>query len=500
MKKSLFLPLIIIILIILISCEDGKDQQLTKFEISFSDELVEFPLSGRVLLVLSPDTLIDPDIPNPFRPFISIGMDFNNIREDESIIITANNSDQFRTTYEDMEGYYSLRAIIDADTTSCLLYNDGILYSDKYVVYIDSSSRGIIPVTVSNRMSGFGYNKSDNIRLFEVESKLLSDFYGSDVRIESTVVLPASYNDSPGKEYPVVFVFPGWGSTHTAPSLPGSGQFQLKRYGTTGYGLEKIFVFLNQDSRYGYHVFADSENNGPRATSFISEFIPELEKAYRVTHRPEGRFLVGQSSGAWASLWLIVNYPDQFGMAWAGSPDPVDFRNFVGHNLYSADANLFYDQEGNLTNSVRGNGIIFTHKEWTEMERVIGEGGQYQSFEAVFGGRDRNGKPEEAFSRETGKINKEIIEQWKKYDINLVIREKYPPGNHNLDNKINIVVAEDDEFYLDGSVMMLNSSLLDLGITSNIRFLKDGGHNTWTDIIRKEMHDSMDEIFSNRIN
>ena len=209
-------------------------------------------------------------------------------------------------------------------------------------------------------------------------------------------------------------------------------------------------MFLNQDSRYGYHVFADSENNGPRATSLIKEFIPSLEKAYRITPRPAGRFLVGQSSGAWASLWLIVNYPDQFGMAWAGSPDPVDFRNFVGHNLYASSANLFYDQNGNLTNSIRRNDIIFTNKEWSEMESVIGEGGQYQSFEAVFGGRDKNGIPEQVFNRENGKIKKEVVEKWKRFDINLAIRDNYTSNKQKLDNKINIVVAENDDFFLDG--------------------------------------------------
>lgn len=332
-----------------------------------------------------------------------------------------------------------------------------------------------------------------------MESELLSDFYGSTVKIESAVVLPSSYDISPDKEYPVVFVLPGWGGTHASPSLPTSGRYQLERYGTTGYGMEKIFVFLNQDSRYGYHVFADSENNGPRATSFIREFIPSLEKAYRVTHQPSGRFLVGQSSGAWASLWLIVNYPDQFGMAWAGSPDPVDFRNFVGHNLYARGANLFYDQNGNLSNSIRSDDIIFTNKEWSEMESVIGEGGQYQSFEAVFGGRDKNGIPEKVFNRGTGKIIEEVIEKWKKYDINLVIRDKYTSDKLELDNKINIVVTENDDYFLDESVVMLDSSLAELGIKTNIRFLKDGGHNTWTDSIRREMHVKMDEIFNNMV-
>lgn len=167
MKKRFVLFLAIISLLINNSCTDNQEKQLLIFEINFLDNLVEYPLSGRALLILSADTLVDPDIPNPFNPFITIGMDFVNIEEGQQIIITKQKSDMFKTTIDNLNGYYSLRAIIDTDTTSCLLYKDGILYSDKYVVYIDSVSKGTIPVTVNNVMSGFGFNESDSIHLLK---------------------------------------------------------------------------------------------------------------------------------------------------------------------------------------------------------------------------------------------------------------------------------------------------------------------------------------------
>jgi S-formylglutathione hydrolase FrmB len=262
-----------------------------------------------------------------------------------------------------------------------------------------------------------------------------------------------------------------------------------------GYGEEKIFVVLNQDCRFGYHVFADSDNNGPRAKSFITEFIPYLEKEYRVAKNPNGRFLTGQSSGAWAALWLQVNYPDEFGMTWAGSPDPVDFRDFAGHNLYSEDANLFYDSEGNLTSSIRSSEIFFTNKQWSDMETVLGEGGQYQSFEAVFGKRDKNNKPEQIFNRNTGEINKEALEHWKNYDLNLFIQKNAEELKNKLADKLNIIVSENDDFYLDGSVRLFKETLDSLGFKANIKFLKDAGHNTWNEESRTEMHNRMDEIF-----
>ena len=451
------------------------------------------PITGRVILILSNDTLIDPDIPDPFRPFITFGMDFKNWMPGRELNLNNEHVDSFLSTIDELEGYYSLRAIVDIDSNSSSLYTDGTCYSDQIIFLAEPNRTNIIDIDVNNVLSGFGFNESENIKLLKVESQLLSNFYNLPTYIEAAIILPDSYALNPDKYYPTVFVFPGWGSTHTAPT---QSDFQQIRYGMSGYGKEKVFVFLNQDCRFGFHVFADSENNGPRATSFISEFIPVLEKEYRVVNKANARFLVGQSSGAWAALWLLINYPDTFGMVWAGSPDPVDFRDFVGHDLYAKDANLFYDSEDNLTPAFRTSGKIFTNKDWSDMETAVGEGGQYQSFEAVFGNRDNHQKPEQLFDRKTGEVFPLALEHWKDYDINLSIQKRSEELRPKLSDKINIIVAEDDDFYLDGSVRLFKETLEDLGFNANIQFLKEGGHNIWSDDIRAEMHRKMDEIYS----
>ncbi len=466
--------------------------QGTEFQLRYTNEVSGKPISGRVLLLLSEDTLIDPDIPNPFQPFITFGMDFKNWKTGEELILTGGNTDSYLSSIENLNGDYSLRAVIDTDTASCLLLKDGMFYSDKINFNTIPGKLNIINVKVNNVLSGMGFKESEFIKLLKLQSDLLSEFYNTPTYIEAAVILPDSYYNDSSRYYPVVFVFPGWGTTHIAPSR---NDFQQKRYGLKGYGEEKIFVVLNQDCRFGYHVFADSDNNGPRAKSFITEFIPYLEKEYRVAKNPNGRFLTGQSSGAWAALWLQVNYPDEFGMTWAGSPDPVDFRDFAGHNLYSEDANLFYDSEGNLTSSIRSSEIFFTNKQWSDMETVLGEGGQYQSFEAVFGKRDKNNKPEQIFNRNTGEINKEALEHWKNYDLNLFIQKNAEELKNKLADKLNIIVSENDDFYLDGSVRLFKETLDSLGFKANIKFLKDAGHNTWNEESRTEMHNRMDEIF-----
>ena len=470
--------------------------QQTEFRLKFTSEVSTSPITGRAILILSKDTLTDPDLPNPYQQFITFGKNFNNWEPGEILSLSDYDADSYMSSINELDGFYSLRVVIDTDTTSSLLLNDGIIYSDKIIFKTAAGQNNIIDIKVNHILTGRGFKEREGIELLRLRSELLSNFCNIPTYIEAAVILPDSYKDEPGRYYPVVFVFPGWGTTHIAPS---KNDFQQKRYGMKGFGEEKIFVFLNQDCRFGFHVFADSDNNGPRATSFITEFIPFLESKYRVVKNAGGRFLIGQSSGAWAAIWLQVHYPDMFGMTWAGSPDPIDFRDFIGHNLYVKNANLFYDSDGNLIPAVRTPGVNFTYKEWADMETVLGEGGQFQSFEAVFGRRNPEGKPEQVFDRRTGEIFQKALEHWKNYDINIFIQKNSGELKNKLANKLNIVVADNDDYFLDGSVRQFKKTLDSLGFETNIKFLKEGGHNTWNDELRQEMHSRMDAVYlSNR--
>ncbi|MFH0762201.1 MAG: alpha/beta hydrolase-fold protein [Bacteroidota bacterium] len=485
-----------ILAIVLSGCiSQTEKQSRTEFILKYTSEVSGVPLSGRAILLLSQDTLKDPDIPEPGRPFITIGTDFENWQPGKELIINNDNSTGYISTVDELEGSYSARVLLDLDTTSCSLQVPGMSYSEMFVFHVKPGIKNRIHAEVCNVYPGRAFQESDTVKLLKVESQLLSNFYHASTNIEAAVFLPASYFEDTQRYYPTVFVFPGWGTTHAASS---QSDFQMRRYGRTGYGEEKIFVVLNQDCRFGFHVFADSDNNGPRATSFVEEFLPFYEKAYRAVTDSRSRFLIGQSSGAWAALWLQTHYPDTFGMSWAGSPDPLDFRDFLKHNLYDKKANLFYDTEGILTPAIRPGEIVFTIKEWLEMESALGEGGQFQSFESVFGRRGSDNRPEQMFDRQTGKVSRKAMAHWKNYDINLFISENSEKLKVPLAGKINISVADNDPFFLDGPVKLLKKSLDSLGIMSGILLLPEGEHDTWTDNIRCRMHSKMDSIGSKK--
>lgn len=485
-----------ILAIVLSGCKSQSEEKSgTAFILKYTSEVSTVPLSGRAIVLLSKDTLKDPDIPEPGRPFITIGMDFENWQPGKELIITNDNSTGYLSSVDELAGSYSARVLLDLDTTSCSLYAPGMRYSEMFVIHINPEIKNQIHAEVCNVYPGRAFQESDTVKLLKVQSQLLSNFYKAPTYIEAAVFLPASYLEDKERYYPTVFVFPGWGTTHIDAAR---GNFQMKRYGRTGYGEEKIFVVMNQNCRFGFHVFADSDNNGPRATSFVEEFLPFFEKTYRAATDSHARFMVGQSSGAWAALWLQIHYPETFGMTWAGSPDPLDFRDFLKHNLYDKKANLFYDTEGNLTPAVRPGETDFTVKEWLEMESALGEGGQFQSFESVFGIRGSDGRPEQMFDRKTGKVSHKVMEHWKNYDINLFISENSKKLKAPLAGKINISVADNDPFFLDGPVKLLKKSLDSLGIVSGILLLPEGEHDTWTDDIRSRMHSKMDSISSKK--
>src|SRR5262249_8950022 len=146
--------------------------------------------------------------------------------------------------------------------------------------------------------------------------------------------------------------------------------------------------------RLGHHVFVDSENNGPCGQALIAELIPHIEKEFRGLGRAGARFVTGHSSGGWSSLWLQVTYPDLFGGAWSTAPDPVDFRDWQRINISRDGENMFKHGEGKLRPIARRQGKpVLYYQPFSDMEAVMGHGGQLGSFEAVFSPRGPDGKP-----------------------------------------------------------------------------------------------------------
>jgi hypothetical protein len=296
-------------------------------------------------------------------------------------------------------------------------------------------------------------------------------------------VLPASFGKDKTKTYPVVYEITGFGGDHFAAFGAAA------RKATDLDGTEAIWVVLDGNCRLGHHVFADSANNGPVGTALVKELIPHIEKTYRGNGT---RLVTGHSSGGWSSLWLQVAYPETFAGCWSTSPDPVDFRDFQLVNVYEPGTNLFTDSGGRLRDLSRGDrGRTLQFKGFSNMEDVMGRGGQLASFEAVFSPKAADGTPRKLWDRKTGEIDPETAKAWEAYDIRLKLEREWATLGPKLKGKVHVWMGDVDTFYLDGAARLLLQSQRKLGSDAVVEMFPKKTHNLVDRELRKRMNGEM---------
>jgi hypothetical protein len=312
--------------------------------------------------------------------------------------------------------------------------------------------------------------------LIDFVSPSLSAFWGRPITMRGWVLTPPGYDPKAATRYPTVYYTQGFGGNNDR--VTGT---LVNVYAATAKGEmpPMIWVFLDESSATGTHEFADSVNNGPWGLALTTELIPELESHYRMDGRTKGRFLNGHSSGGWATLWLQTRYPKVFGGTWSTSPDPSDFHDFTGVDLYAANANIFRKPDGSPYPLVRDHDkVLGTFEQFSRLERVLGAyGGQLASFEWVFSPRGKDGRPTPMFNRDTGVIDPAVVAYWRDhYDIAYRLQQQWPQLKADLDGKIHLYVGTADTFYLDGAAHKLQAVLDGLHAKSEFHFVPNRTH------------------------
>ena len=312
--------------------------------------------------------------------------------------------------------------------------------------------------------------------LVDFTSPSLSAFWGRPIHMRGWVLTPPGYDAAAAARYPTVYYTQGFG---------GNNERVIGPVVTVYTAMAKqqmppmIWVFLDESSPTGTHEFADSVNNGPWGLALTTELIPHLEAHYRMDGDANGRFLNGHSSGGWATLWLQTRYPKLFGGTWSTSPDPSDFHDFTGVDLYAPHANVYRRPDGSAYPLVRNHDkVLGTFEQFAKLERVLGSyGGQLASFEWVFSPRGKDGRPVPMFDRDTGAVDPAVVAYWRDhYDIAHRLQQQWPQLKPDLDGKIHLYVGTADTFYLDGSAHKLKAVLDGLGAKTEFRFLPDRTH------------------------
>ena len=313
---------------------------------------------------------------------------------------------------------------------------------------------------------------------FVMQSPLLTKFWGKPTMIQAWVILPPGYDPHAKTTWPTAYWTHGFGGDLPYALVSG---MQLRKRMEDGKMPPMIWVMLDESLPEGTHEFADSVNDGPWGTALTTEFIPALEQKYRMDARRNGRFLNGHSSGGWATLQLEINYPQVFGGTWSTSPDPSDFHDFTGADLYAPHANVYRKPDGTPNPLVRIDGkVSATFEQFARQEAVIGPyGGQIASFEWVFSPKGPSGAPEPMFDRATGDVNPAVVAYWHDhYDLANMAEKEWPTRGELLKGRIHLWVGTADTFYLDGAAHLLDARLAKLGADAHFTYVPGASHFT----------------------
>ncbi len=311
---------------------------------------------------------------------------------------------------------------------------------------------------------------------FELESPVLSRFWGRPTFIRAWVILPPGYDARAARRYPTAYWTHGFGGNLPYSLSAGMG---LRQRMVDKKIPPMIWVMLDESLPEGTHEFADSANDGPWGTALTTEFIPAIEKKYRMDGRPTGRLLNGHSSGGWATLQLEVNYPQVFGGTWSTSPDPSDFHDFTGTDLYAPGANVYRKPDGSATPIMRDKGkVLASFEQFAKIEAVLGPyGGQVASFDWVFSPKGDSGAPEPMFDPVTGAVHPEVVRYWHDhYDLAHLTEQHWAERGPLLKGRIHLFVGTADTFYLDGAAHLFDARLQKLGAGAQFTYLPGRTH------------------------
>jgi len=376
-------------------------------------------------------------------------------------------------------GHYQIQAFLDVNHRYAYAgIQPGTLFSNVQTLTVwrpDASEP--LALTLDQEVPGTDPVLPPGIEPIKYQSAALTAFWGRPIDITGYVVLPPSYLTSTRTTYPTVYWTHGFGGTPA--TIERLAEERYSRLMASKEIPEMIWVMLNESFSTGTVEFADSVNNGPWGFALTRELIPNLERQYRMDARPNGRFLTGHSSGGWATLWLQVAYPTIFGGTWSTAPDPSDFHNFTGPDIYAPHANVYRHPDGSPWMLMRmDRRDVVSLEDFAKIDTVLGDyGGQFASFEWVFSPKGPDGRPMPLFDRVTGDVDPRVAEYWAAhYDIARKITREWDRAGKDLRGKIHVIVGDADTYRLDESARTLEAAIRPLATGASFTYVPGKTH------------------------
>jgi hypothetical protein len=487
-----------------------------RFSVTFPQSLGAEPLTGRLILVFSPDGEQEPRFQVGWDkdavPFF--GMDVENWRAGEPRIVDGS---AFGFPLQSLDllppGDYRVQAVLNRYETFTLgdgrqlslppdqgegqVWNrkPGNLYSTPVPVRIEAGRQGRVAIVLDRKIAPvepFERMETKYVRYLRIRSERLSQFWGRDMFLGAWVRLPWGFEEHPDARYPLVIAhghFPSepTGFRETPPDLDLKPDYS-KRFRLAGYnriqqeyawqshqdwiapGFPRVLlVEIQHPTPYYDDSYAvNSANNGPYGDAIQYELIPAIESRFRGLGAGWSRFVYGGSTGGWEAMAVQMFYPDDYNGAWIACPDPIDFRHYELVDVYEDRnayfiANPYKRTERPAHRNWLGQ-VDATVREQNQYELALGtkgrSGDQWDAWESVYSPVGPDGYPRRIWDRMTGEIDPVTAAWWREhYDLGHILRRDWAALGPKLRGKLRIYTGDMDNYYLNNAVYAVEEFL-----------------------------------------
>ncbi len=491
------------------------NQQTNIFEVSYDSSLAKEPFDGRLLVMISKDSMTEPrfQINDSDQSAVIIGIDVEDWEAEKQVFFSENTLAYPIEQLKDLEeGEYYVQALLHKYETFTLSNGHTVqlpmdqgegqhwnispqnLYSKPQKMSISKKGNAPLKIQITEEIPAIPpVEDSEYVKHIKIKSELLSDFWGRPMYLQANVLVPEGFDNNSKTQYPLM-VFHGHfpktigGFRTTPPTAPKQDTIFSSRFGITGYEYiqqKEAYDFYNhwisedfprfivleiqhQNPYYDDSYAVNSANLGPYGDAITYELIPHVEKLFNGVGEGWGRFLYGGSTGGWEALAAQVFYPKEYNGCFAACPDPIDFRAYTVVDIYK-DKNAYYN-EGNFRKTLRpamrdGKGHIKAQlQDVNRREYVLGNnsrsGDQWDIWQAVYSPVGDNGYPKPIWDKLTGEIDPEVANYWREnYDLRYIMERDWDKIGKDLEGKVNIYCGDMDNYYLNNAVVLTETFL-----------------------------------------
>ena len=164
-------------------------------------------------------------------------------------------------------------------------------------------------------------------RLVEVKvpaPSLKGNLLGDPTEQSAAVYLPPSYDASPTRRFPTLYLLHGFTANNTAWTTGGYQGMSLQPLMDgmikSGKIREMIVVAPNGWNAYRGAFYTNSSVNGNWEDYIFQDLVQNIDANYRTIRKPESRGIAGHSMGGYGAVTLAMKHPDVFSAVYALSP------------------------------------------------------------------------------------------------------------------------------------------------------------------------------------